>query len=457
MSNHLNLTKFNVRSEGRTSETLYGGPGLCFGTGQGGGGSPPNWIFLHDVTLKTLEAHPIKSCVIHDPRTGEKKSSNSNAFADDMNFASMDTTQKLSVEQVCSNLQIMGQTANDCIRASGGSFNLAKCSWRCSKPTVIYGKPEVEEIIRDLEIVPTQDSSAVHIPRLSKETPHRQLGVQLVPSLSPSPQLDLLRLKCLKFGSIMRRNTLTNHQSNVVFEHYIAPAIQYPCTTQAIQSKDIDSLQSITLRPLLSKLGISSTFARKALYAPSKYGGANLKCWHLEVLAKQLALLISNLDGDGWLGFILRASTNFTQLEWGKSGHFLESSDTMVASVCTPTWITVIQSNCQKKDIRLPGGWVPHSNGIGIYTSATYLPNTTSISAPLRPGNTTKSSNICTLQPCQIWWTPLGKYFGSQPGTAKNSANRSINGQRIPSKSPPNTSISGIQFWNKSSALELVN
>ena len=359
MSNHLNLTKFNVRSEGRTSETLYGGPGLCFGTGQGGGGSPPNWIFLHDVTLKTLEAHPIKSCVIHDPRTGEKKSSNSNAFADDMNFASMDTTQKLSVEQVCSNLQIMGQTANDCIRASGGSFNLAKCSWRCSKPTVIYGKPEVEEIIRDLEIVPTQDSSAVHIPRLSKETPHRQLGVQLVPSLSPSPQLDLLRLKCLKFGSIMRRNTLTNHQSNVVFEHYMAPAIQYPCTTQAIQSKDIDSLQSITLRPLLSKLGISSTFARKALYAPSKYGGANLKCWHLEVLAKQLALLISNLDGDGWLGFILRASTNFTQLEWGKSGHFLESSDTMVASVCTPTWITVIQSNCQKKDIRLPGGWVP--------------------------------------------------------------------------------------------------
>eukprot|EP00816_Leptocylindrus_hargravesii_P004036 CAMPEP_0196800934 /NCGR_PEP_ID=MMETSP1362-20130617/527_1 /TAXON_ID=163516 /ORGANISM="Leptocylindrus danicus, Strain CCMP1856" /LENGTH=94 /DNA_ID=CAMNT_0042171565 /DNA_START=405 /DNA_END=686 /DNA_ORIENTATION=- len=62
-----------------------------------------------------------------------------------------------------------------------------------------------------------------------------------------------------KFVSVMRRNTLTTHQSNMVFEHYIAPAIQYPCTTQAIQSDDIDSLQSITLRPLLSKLGISST------------------------------------------------------------------------------------------------------------------------------------------------------------------------------------------------------
>jgi len=132
----------------------------------------------------------------------------------------------------------------------------------------------VEEITRDLEIVPTQDSLAVNIPRLSKRTPHCQLGVQLVPSLSPTPQLDLLRQKCHNFGSIMRRNTLTTHQSSVVFEHYIAPAIQYPCTTQAIVRKDIDALQTITLRPLL-KLGISTTFARHALYAPLKYGGAS--------------------------------------------------------------------------------------------------------------------------------------------------------------------------------------
>jgi len=143
-----------------------------------------------------------------------------------MNFASLDTTQKLSIDQVCSNIWSIGQTANDCIRASGGSFNLAKCSWRCSKPIMVREKPDVEEITRDLAIVPTQDSPAVHIPCLSKGTPHRQLGVQLVPSLSPTPQLDLLRQKCHNFGSIMRRNTLTTHQSSVVFEHYIAPAIQ---------------------------------------------------------------------------------------------------------------------------------------------------------------------------------------------------------------------------------------
>ena len=253
----------------------------------------------------------------------------------------------------------MGQTANDCIRTSGGSFNLAKCSWRCSKPILVREKVDVEEITQDLAIIPTQDCPAVHIPRLSKGTPHRQLGVQLVPPLSPTPQLDLVRQNCHKYSSIMRRNMLTTHQSSVVFEHYIAPAIQYPCTRQAIPSDNIDGLQTITLRPLLSKLGISTTFAQHALYAPSKYGGANLKCWHLEVLAKQLALFISNFDGDGWLGFIFRASMNFTQLEWGRGTHFLESSDKLVEKVCTPTWVTVMQANCQNKDICLSGRWVP--------------------------------------------------------------------------------------------------
>ena len=48
MSNHLTLTRFNVRAGGSTSTTTYGGPGLSFGSGQGGGASPTNWTFMHD-------------------------------------------------------------------------------------------------------------------------------------------------------------------------------------------------------------------------------------------------------------------------------------------------------------------------------------------------------------------------------------------------------------------------
>eukprot|EP00816_Leptocylindrus_hargravesii_P002701 CAMPEP_0196813134 /NCGR_PEP_ID=MMETSP1362-20130617/34018_1 /TAXON_ID=163516 /ORGANISM="Leptocylindrus danicus, Strain CCMP1856" /LENGTH=54 /DNA_ID=CAMNT_0042189183 /DNA_START=234 /DNA_END=395 /DNA_ORIENTATION=+ len=51
------------------------------------------------------------------------------------------------------------------------------------------GKLDVTEIKWVLEIVPTQGSLAETIPHLQKGTPHCQLSVQVVPSLSPIPQL----------------------------------------------------------------------------------------------------------------------------------------------------------------------------------------------------------------------------------------------------------------------------
>ena len=150
MGNHLSLTRFNVRAGGFTSTSTYGGPGRSFGSGQGGGGSPPNWIFLHDVTLQTLESIPLKGSTIHDPRSGEIRKRNSQALADDMNLTSMDTTTKQSISTVCSTLQTLGQAVNDCIRASGGSLNLSKCSWRCSIPSTFRGQMDVLEIEREL-------------------------------------------------------------------------------------------------------------------------------------------------------------------------------------------------------------------------------------------------------------------------------------------------------------------
>ena len=100
MSNHLTLTRFNVRAGGSTSTTTYGGPGLSFGSGQGGGASPTNWTFMHDVTIQALEDLPIKSCIIQDPSSGETRSRNSQVFADDMNFTSLGTTRKQSLDEI---------------------------------------------------------------------------------------------------------------------------------------------------------------------------------------------------------------------------------------------------------------------------------------------------------------------------------------------------------------------
>jgi len=141
---------------------------------------------------------------------------------------------------------------------------------------------------------------------------------------------------------------------------------------------------------------------------------------HLKVLGKQLALFISNYDRDGWLGFIFWASMNFTQLEWGRGTHFLASSDKLVSKVCTPTVYNIDLSTSDTRKYH-------------------------------------QLFNPCTLQLFRIWWTPLERFSGSQPGIVSNSANLITVGLRNLSRLHPDTRSSGIEFWEQLPAQEPVN
>jgi len=181
---------------------------------------------------------------------------------------------------VCAIIQSMGQLANICICALGGSFHLSKCSWRCFVPTKSRGKPDVIDIEQDLQIFPTQDSPAETILHLSKGTSHCQLRVQVVPSLSPKSQLALLQQKCRTFSLQIRRNSLSPHQSSVVFYCTGNPiSLRYTCNPEqwdGISSEDSPWSASVKTR------NFANTFARHALYTPSQLGGANLKSWSLK-------------------------------------------------------------------------------------------------------------------------------------------------------------------------------
>ena len=120
MSEHIHCTTFNDRAGGMTSANQYGGPGRIFGSGQGGGASGVKWIVNQDVTDCVLKAYEIKAYTIQDPNSGEIRHWNTFVFGDDMNSLAVSTTEEQSIETICHNLNTIGQTASDCIRASGG-------------------------------------------------------------------------------------------------------------------------------------------------------------------------------------------------------------------------------------------------------------------------------------------------------------------------------------------------
>ena len=102
----------------------------------------------------------------------------------------------------------------------------------------------------------TTQPSMIH--QMEAHQPHRQLGVHLVPSLSPKYQIQLLTNRSNKLKVTLRRNSITAHQAATIFEHYIAPAISYPCTTQSIPTSAIDKLQNIALNLILAELSLAS-------------------------------------------------------------------------------------------------------------------------------------------------------------------------------------------------------
>ena len=112
------------------------------------------------------------------------------------------------------------------IRASGGSFDLPKCSWHCSTP--LYNNKIRDEYPSQFPVQSTSTANAqpstVH--QMRDNQPHCQLGVHLLPSLSPKYQIQLLenQSKELRVTLNTNRNNITAHQAATIFEHYIAPS-----------------------------------------------------------------------------------------------------------------------------------------------------------------------------------------------------------------------------------------
>ena len=129
LHNHLTKTQFNVIAGGFTSKNRYRGGSTSFRSGQGGGASSFHWNINHDITNKVLEASETQVCVICHPITWEVRLNNGIVFADNLTQFLTSSIEQRSNDTNISTLQQSVQLANNCLRASGGSFANPKWSF----------------------------------------------------------------------------------------------------------------------------------------------------------------------------------------------------------------------------------------------------------------------------------------------------------------------------------------
>ena len=128
MYSHITQTKFQICVGGFTSDKQYGGGDRSCDSGQGGGALGSNWVLNQDFINRVLEAAESQASIIWHPITHELSTNNGIVFADDLNQVSMDATKKRPDAENLESLRKSAQLNNDCLRASGGSLNIQKCS-----------------------------------------------------------------------------------------------------------------------------------------------------------------------------------------------------------------------------------------------------------------------------------------------------------------------------------------
>ena len=129
MYSHLTQTQFQVCAGGFTSDERYRGGNRRFGSGQSGGASGLNWILNQDFINRALEAAESQASIIRHPITHAISTNNGIVFADDLNQVSMDSMRKRSDAENLESLCKSAQLNNDCLRTSGSSLNIQKCSF----------------------------------------------------------------------------------------------------------------------------------------------------------------------------------------------------------------------------------------------------------------------------------------------------------------------------------------
>ena len=183
LHNHLTNMEFNVTARGFTSEDRYGRGSTSFGSGQGEGAFGFHWTINQDIINQALETDETQACAICHPITGEVRTDNGIVFADDITQISMSSLEHHSNATDLSTLQKSVELANNCLRASGGSFSIPKCSfWHLD----IDRKGTLRDVPDSQVHHPANTnirSSYIHI--FEKPNPNRYWECILYPSTAP--------------------------------------------------------------------------------------------------------------------------------------------------------------------------------------------------------------------------------------------------------------------------------
>ena len=205
-----------------------------FGTGQGSGASPAIWLGLVVILLNSLDRmsadDQIPGLSFTDPWDDFNVAWRVGAFVDDTNQGVLDATGTLSIDELVEHLRCAGQLWERLLHTSGGSLNLAKCSWTLQYWIWRHGRPELLPMAKgDPELVMTSGAQPEHhiIRQHSNSTELKGLGVHMNFIGTFPHHAKTMRTKFDGIARRLRQSSLSPLLSRRFYDTFYLPSVRY--------------------------------------------------------------------------------------------------------------------------------------------------------------------------------------------------------------------------------------
>jgi hypothetical protein len=357
----LRLMRYSVKHVYGTSPQEYSSSDTepLFGTGQGSGASPAIWLGLVVILLNALdrmsEEDNIPGLAFVDPWNDFRATWRVGAFVDDTNQGILDDTGVLSIDEFVEQIRRAGQLWESLLHISGGSLNLAKCSWTLQYWEWSKGRPHLLPMLpTDPQLLMTSGASPEHhsICQHSNFTEIKGLGAHMNFMGTFALHAATMRIKFDGMARRLRQSSLSPALSMMFYKTFYLPSVRYSLPVTSMTNKELHRVQSLMTACILNKLGYNRHYPHAVAFAPTSMFGCGLIDLRVEQGMMQIQALLDYVGTQQRVGLVMLISLRHLQTEAGVSFDLLATPQVELPYL-TDCWILSLRRFCADSNISL--------------------------------------------------------------------------------------------------------
>jgi len=308
------------------------------GTLQGSGASPACWIAVFSAVASVYIAQ-FPGDFGGDPQGSISLIKPMDSFVDDTDLWHIQANR--NQPSAIQTMQLMAQTWERLLFASGHSLNHTKCFWHSFSWTWADGIPRLATLADspgEIQLTSGSEGTPITIQRLEVNKATKCLGVWIAPDCSNDDQFNALLRTATNIAGKIRSISLPRYQATMLLRTYIRPKIGYPLTCSTMSKKQCNKIDAQFMPRLKQLMGYRSTIPLPIWHGPSIYGGAAQTSTWMSQGIQKIEFLVGHLRLGDIVTRFLSASMSSLYLLVGQQPALMTYPIATLKSLVNPNW-----------------------------------------------------------------------------------------------------------------------